>query len=416
MTGSTSNPSIEVKNLAKSYRLGSIGFGSFIEDLRGFGIKMGLPCKNSQASDFLALDGISFTAYPGEAVGIIGHNGAGKSTLLKILSRITEPTSGEAVLRGKISSLLEVGTGFHPDMTGRENIFLNGTFLGLSKQEIEESFDSIVRFAHVEKFIDTPVKRYSSGMFVRLAFAVAAHLNPDILIVDEVLAVGDMAFQKKCIEKMQQVADSGMTILFVSHNLQMVKKLCSRSILMEKGKVVKIGDTSDVISSYLQSKEQLSLSFSSEHRSERRRGAGFARFNKITYANEKGDSKTQFEVGEKVVFKMEVLAIEEIANLRILILVKNESQQDNLLAIEHNVSESKLVKGKKVSFDITLDEHGLMPGSYPLYFWAGTVDHFHFDVLDDLLPPLQIVSKKSLEEKTPSIFQSRSRLELLCNS
>ena len=253
-------------------------------------------------------------------------------------------------------------------------------------------------------------------MFVRLAFAVAAHLNPDILIVDEVLAVGDMAFQKKCIEKMQQVADSGMTILFVSHNLQMVKKLCSRSILMEKGKVVKIGDTSDVISSYLQSKEQLSLSFSSEYRSERRRGTGFARFNKITYANEKGDSKTQFEVGVKIVFKMEVLAIEEIANLKILILVKNESQQDNLLAIEHNVSESKLVKGKKVSFVITLDEHGLMPGSYPLYFWAGTVDHFHFDVLDDLLPPLQIVSKKSLEEKTSSIFQSRSRLELLCSS
>ena len=201
-------PCIQVKSLSKSYRLGSIGLGSFVEDLGKFGRKLGLPFKGSKNTKiFHALNEISFEAYPGEALGIIGHNGAGKSTLLKILSRITEPTSGEAMLKGKVASLLEVGTGFHPDMTGRENIFLNGTFLGLSKKEIKESFDSIVRFAHVEKFIDTPVKRYSSGMFVRLAFAVAAHLNPNILIIDEVLAVGDLAFQKKCIDKIFLLSD-----------------------------------------------------------------------------------------------------------------------------------------------------------------------------------------------------------------
>ena len=228
-------PRIEVKCISKKYRLGSLGFGSFVNDLQSFAKKVGLSRNLAKTSNYFeALTDVSFEVFPGEALGIIGHNGAGKSTLLKILSRITEPSSGEAILRGKVASLLEVGTGFHPDMTGRENIFLNGTFLGLSKAEIKESFDSIVEFAHVEKFIDTPVKRYSSGMFVRLAFAVAAHLKPDILIVDEVLAVGDLAFQKKCMQKMQQVSESGMSILFVSHNLQMIKKLCQRSILLER--------------------------------------------------------------------------------------------------------------------------------------------------------------------------------------
>ena len=200
-----SNPIIDVQNLTKNYRLGTIGIGSLIHDIRRFGQRIGFKQIDSKTDpkEFCALNRITFQAFPGEALGIIGHNGAGKSTLLKILSRITEPSSGSAVIRGKVASLLEVGTGFHPDMTGRENIFLNGAFLGLSKMEVKESFDSIVKFAHIQKFIDTPVKRYSSGMYVRLAFAIAAHLKPDVLIVDEVLAVGDLAFQKKCIETMQ---------------------------------------------------------------------------------------------------------------------------------------------------------------------------------------------------------------------
>jgi lipopolysaccharide transport system ATP-binding protein len=207
---------------------------------------------SSRASheDFWALRDVSFEVRRGEVVGIIGRNGAGKSTLLKILSRITEPTTGRVHLRGRVASLLEVGTGFHPELTGRENIFLNGAILGMSRAEIRKKFDEIVAFAEVEKFLDTPVKRYSSGMYVRLAFAVAAHLEPEILIVDEVLAVGDAQFQKKCMGKMQDVSKGGRTVLFVSHNMSAIQQLTQVSLLLQKGKVISSGLTDSVIASY----------------------------------------------------------------------------------------------------------------------------------------------------------------------
>ncbi|OGV67825.1 MAG: hypothetical protein A2283_22305 [Lentisphaerae bacterium RIFOXYA12_FULL_48_11] len=199
-----------------------------------------------------ALKDISFEVKRGEVLGIIGRNGAGKSTLLKILSRITEPTSGRAVMRGRVGSLLEVGTGFHPELTGRENIFLNGAILGMRKKEIESKFDEIVAFAEVERFIDTPVKRYSSGMYVRLAFAVAAHLDPEILIVDEVLAVGDAAFQKKCLGKMSDVATrEGRTVLFVSHNMAAIQQLCQKGILLSKGQLTYNGTSNDAVNQYI---------------------------------------------------------------------------------------------------------------------------------------------------------------------
>jgi lipopolysaccharide transport system ATP-binding protein len=197
-----------------------------------------------------ALKDVSFSVQQGEAVGIIGHNGAGKTTLLKILSRITKPTEGKALIHGRVSSLLEVGTGFHPELTGRENIYLNGAILGMKRAEIERKFDEIVAFAEIEKFIDTPVKHYSSGMGVRLAFAVAAHLEPEILLVDEVLAVGDIAFQKKCLGKMDDVAKSGRTILFVSHNMAAVQSLCSRVVLLSAGRVVADGRPLPIIEQY----------------------------------------------------------------------------------------------------------------------------------------------------------------------
>jgi lipopolysaccharide transport system ATP-binding protein len=199
-----------------------------------------------------ALQNVNFEIRRGEAVGIIGRNGAGKSTLLKILSRITEPSTGRVTIRGRVASLLEVGTGFHPELTGRENIYLNGTILGMTRVEIKKKFDEIVAFAEVEKYLDTPVKRYSSGMYVRLAFAVAAHLEPEILLVDEVLAVGDAAFQKKCLGKMGDVAKEGRTVLFVSHNMAAVKSLCRRGILFEKGEVGAEGETGRVVADYLQ--------------------------------------------------------------------------------------------------------------------------------------------------------------------
>jgi lipopolysaccharide transport system ATP-binding protein len=207
-----------------------------------------------EKEEFWALRDISFSVQPGEVVGIVGRNGAGKSTLLKILSRITEPTAGKITLRGRVASLLEVGTGFHPDLTGRENIYLNGSILGMRRAEISRKFDEIVAFAEIERFLDTPVKRYSSGMYVRLAFAVAAHLEPEILIVDEVLAVGDMAFQKKCLGKMQSVAQGeGRTVLFVSHNIHAVRQLCRTGVLLAEGRLKAHGPVAKVLDAYLDS-------------------------------------------------------------------------------------------------------------------------------------------------------------------
>ena len=207
--------------------------------------------KREPAPSFWALDDVSFQVQPGEVLGLIGRNGAGKSTLLKVLSRITEPTRGRIELRGRAASLLEVGTGFHPELTGRENVYLNGTILGMRKKEVDRKFDEIVAFAEVEKFIDTPVKRYSSGMYVRLAFAVAAHLEPEILVVDEVLAVGDAEFQKKCLGKMGDVAREGRTVLFVSHNMAAMRALCTRALYLQKGKVSYDGPVEAAITRYL---------------------------------------------------------------------------------------------------------------------------------------------------------------------
>ena len=210
---------------------------------------------NRSAGDFWALKDVSFEVEPGEVVGIVGRNGAGKSTLLKILSRITEPTSGRCEFRGRIGSLLEVGTGFHQELTGRENVYLNGSILGMSRREIARRFDEIVDFSEIEEFLDTPVKRYSSGMYVRLAFGVAAHLNPEILLVDEVLAVGDQRFQKKCLGKMREVGRSGRTVLFVSHNIAALEALCGRCILIDQGQVKAEGETRSILARYYEDDE-----------------------------------------------------------------------------------------------------------------------------------------------------------------
>ncbi|WP_169979026.1 ABC transporter ATP-binding protein [Tautonia rosea] len=263
-------PAIRVENLSKSYRIGARPTGEYRTLRESLTNAVAAPWKRlrelsgreSAASEdgeelgrnhFWALKDISFEVQPGEVVGIIGRNGAGKSTLLKILSRITEPTSGQAEFRGRIGSLLEVGTGFHQELTGRENIYLNGSILGMERGEIDRKFDEIVEFSGVEEFLDTPVKRYSSGMIVRLAFAVAAHLEPEIMIVDEVLAVGDSEFQRKCLGKMNDVANSGRTILFVSHNMAMVQNLCNRGVYLRQGELVDQGDCRTVVETYLKS-------------------------------------------------------------------------------------------------------------------------------------------------------------------
>lgn len=248
---------IQVEDIGKRYQIGNFTAKNTLRDTIAAMVKapfrFGKNGEVKKKTPFWALKNISFEVKQGEILGIIGHNGAGKSTLLKILSRITEPTTGHARIYGRVGSLLEVGTGFHSELTGRENIYLNGAILGMKKNEIKRKFDEIVEFAEIEQFLDTPVKRYSSGMHVRLAFAVAAHLEPEILIIDEVLAVGDAAFQKKCLGKMGEVTKEGRTVLFVSHNMVAVQSLCSRVIWLEKGNIKKEGKTDKVISGYLQS-------------------------------------------------------------------------------------------------------------------------------------------------------------------
>lgn len=265
-----SEPAVAIRNISKRYQLGTIGRHTLVEEVAywwhclrgrdparhmgkiadGTRVQMN-PTGDQKSEAFWALRDVSFDVQPGEVVGVIGRNGAGKSTLLKILSRITSPTSGEVEVQGRIGSLLEVGTGFHPELTGRENVYMNGTILGMKKAEIAAKFDEIVAFAEMDQFIDTPVKRYSSGMYVRLAFSVAAHLEPDILLVDEVLAVGDMEFQKKCLGKMQEVSEGGRTILFVSHNMAAISRLCSKAALLDKGQLVRFGLVDDVLAHYM---------------------------------------------------------------------------------------------------------------------------------------------------------------------
>ena len=301
---------IKVENISKFYQLGLINHGTLAKDLQGWWAKIRgkedpnsrvsllSSAKNNSDNDFIyALKDVSFDVKQGEVLGIIGANGAGKSTLLKILSRVTSPTSGCIKIKGRIGSLLEVGTGFHPELTGRENIYLNGAILGMRRHEINRKLDEIIDFSGVEKFIDTPVKRYSSGMYVRLAFAVAAHLDPEILVVDEVLAVGDADFQKKCLGKMDDVSKKeGRTVLFVSHNMAAVRQLCTRGILLEKGCVSFVGTAENSIEKYL----TVNFNFVNNPLAQRkdRIGNGIIIFTNVILKNANGNPVSEAFVGQ----------------------------------------------------------------------------------------------------------------------
>ena len=296
-----SEPIIKICGVGKRFTLGESAGHDTLRDHLAAGLRsiIGRKKKARPVSEHWALRDVSFDVNEGEVVGIIGHNGAGKSTLLKILSQISEPTEGEIRVRGRIASLLEVGTGFHPELSGRENIYLNGAILGMKHAEIRAKFDEIVAFAEVEKFLDTPVKRYSSGMYVRLAFAVAAHLDPEILVVDEVLAVGDAAFQAKCLEKMGDAArHGGRTILFVSHNMQALRALCSRAVLLQQGRVAKIGDTASVLNRYLAdaTDQQTSRSWSGDDSP----GNHQVRLRSVHVADEHGSASGVFSTSQRI--------------------------------------------------------------------------------------------------------------------
>jgi lipopolysaccharide transport system ATP-binding protein len=281
------------------------------------------PLASPAAGIYWALKEVSFEVQPGEVVGIIGRNGAGKSTLLKILSRITEPTSGRATIRGRIGSLLEVGTGFHPELTGRENIYLNGSILGMSRGDIDRKFDEIVAFAEVEQFLDTPVKRYSSGMYVRLAFAVAAHLEPEILLVDEVLAVGDATYQRRCIDRMNEIARSGRSVLFVSHNMELIPRLCDRAILLDRGRVSVAGPAKKVVRNYL---EDTAACCTDEDLSRRPRyGDGRAQFTHVWLIGSDGLPRASHPSGDDLRIRVRIQSQTQISDVGLAVNVSTDS-------------------------------------------------------------------------------------------
>lgn len=344
---------IEVKNLGKKYdiskhhgyvALRDILAGIGRSPLKWFGEKIKSVATPSNVNDFWALKDINFTVERGEVMGIIGRNGAGKSTLLKILSQITPPTTGEIKLKGRVGSLLEVGTGFHPELTGRENIFLNGAILGMRKKEIENKFDEIVEFSGVGQFLDLPVKRYSSGMYVRLAFSVAAHLEPDILIIDEVLAVGDVEFQKKCIGKMEEVTKKGgRTVLFVSHNMGAIQKLCQRCVLLDQGKVVSVGNTEEVIKDYLDS--GLSVQKVSIEDRKDRQGSGRLKVLNYFLKNYNGEDVSFFTCGQNGQLWLECdVSTDDVSDINFYINVDSVDSQCRLFTVSN-----KFV-GKKINF------------------------------------------------------------------
>ncbi len=368
---------IKVENITKFYQLGLINHGTLAKDLQAWWAKIrGKEDPNSRVSlvsgknnnantDFIyALKDVSFDVKQGEVLGIIGANGAGKSTVLKILSRVTSPTSGCIKIKGRIGSLLEVGTGFHPELTGRENIYLNGAILGMRRWEIDKKLDEIIDFSGVEKFIDTPVKRYSSGMYVRLAFAVAAHLDPEILVVDEVLAVGDADFQKKCLGKMGDVSKKeGRTVLFVSHNMAAVRQLCTRGILLRNGKLVFNGGTEETINEYLSfgtNVEEIDLSA----RTKNRTGNHIAKFVKFEIFSN-GKPTTSIKTGDDISFKMTVDSKEDISDVHISLTI------ESTLGIKLVHTNTFLFTGKKLvlktgksSFISSFDSMPLKPGTY----------------------------------------------------
>jgi len=327
---------------------------------------------SSDTDDLWALKDVSFEVNQGEVLGIIGRNGAGKSTLLKILSRITEPTSGRAIIRGRVASLLEVGTGFHPELTGRENIFLNGAILGMKKVEIARKFDEIVAFAEVGKFIDTPVKHYSSGMYVRLAFAVAAHLEPEILIVDEVLAVGDASFQKKCIGKMGEVSRQGRTVLFVSHNMGVVGEIAERGLWLDCGKMRFEGKIGDVISRYLSSGQNIGESVVNLSNHGNRLSGMLSILRRVSCQNEGGGYSSEFFQAEKIIVVLEYAASSEscLAGIGLIVYTTEGIRVGGYNTYMAFPPPHRLPREGKATF--TIPARQFTPGSYRLAVSAGS--------------------------------------------
>ncbi len=393
---------IRIQNVSKQYRLGAIGGGTLKGDLQTWMAKMrGKEDPNSKIGatvyakneKFMALQDINLEIRKGEAVGIIGHNGAGKSTLLKLLTRVTAPTAGEIYIDGRIASMLEVGTGFHPELSGRDNVYLNGAILGMSKKEVTERFDEIVEFSEVAQFIDTPVKRYSSGMYVKLAFAVAAHLNSEIMIMDEVLAVGDVNFQRKCIDKMSNAAHvEGKTVLYVSHNMETIRRLCTRVIVLEKGRIIYDGEVEKAIELYVGKREDSKPKMDYTNYTRDDKNDGVAVF--LESAEFLGKEKCTFEPGEKARIEYKFLARTDIDNLSIRFELKGTDDTPVGTFFSDDIISCK--KNERYTLVLEYDMSNIAPGKYKTYItlYVRTkigngidldwIPGFSFEILNDM--------------------------------
>lgn len=381
---------IQITGLKKRYRLGLITAGTLKGDIQSWWarkrgkedptLKIGAKV-HSKNEVFMALDGIDLTVYKGERVGIIGHNGAGKSTLLKLLSRVTGPTEGEIKIDGRITSMLEVGTGFNGELTGRENVYLNGAILGMSKEEVDKKMDDIIEFSECRQFIDTPVKRYSSGMFVKLAFSVAAHLDSEIMIMDEVLAVGDMAFQKKCLDKMSSVSkEEGKTILYVSHNMNTIRQLCDRVVVLNRGKIIFNGDVEEGIGIYLGVKDEMNFPVEFDY-SNIKRTCHFGQqifIKKFRFINKE---TATYSINEKIKFDIIYDSKIEMDDVRIILRIKDKNSNVKIASVLSKTFTVRKGDNQSISLSVNLDS--LIEDIYCLSFEIITTDstgyYFSYD-------------------------------------
>jgi lipopolysaccharide transport system ATP-binding protein len=378
---------IEVKNLAKTYRLGTYTNATTLAER--FGELFGQRAETAGGARIVkgilwALRDVSFSVTEGEVVGILGPNGSGKSTLLKILSRITPPTDGFAKISGRMASLLEVGAGFHPELTGRENVFLNGVILGMSREMIKKRFDEIVHFADVVPFIDTPVKRYSSGMYVRLAFAVAAHLDSEILLVDEVLAVGDAAFQRKCLGKLSELTTQGRTVLFVSHNLQAVRSFCSRVVVLDNGVVVDDGPRDRALPAYAKLMQGPRSLAGASLANRLQRSSGKVRLTGINAREEGGRESWSFRPGSTIQLELAYQVKETVDNLALFVALRALNTGETLTTFKEELSSIRLDPGSHATVLVQFPHAPLRPGEYSFTLGLGDqrLDKWH-DILDE---------------------------------
>ena len=391
---------LKVENISKQYNIGVIGTGTLSHDINRWWAKirgkedpyLKITESNDRAVEgnsnlVWALQDISFSVNQGDILGVIGKNGAGKSTLLKLLSNISSPTSGIIKAKGRIAALLEVGTGFHPELTGRENVFLNGAILGMTKSEIKSKLDEIVDFSGVARYIDTPVKRYSSGMLVRLGFSVAAHLEPEILVVDEVLAVGDAEFQKKAIGKMQKVSKSGRTVLFVSHNMAAISALCNRAILLQNGRFKMEGDPDEVIAHYVKSTNSLSeSSINLEDRVNERFGSKeYAKWKSIELTNGQNEPTNVFRMGEEFKVKLGLEVFKTSKNFEIGLAIANMQEVVLHQVLSNWEGLSSIDEQGLHQIEVNLPSVGLFPGLYQIAIWIAIQGAFYDDAIHEVL-------------------------------